>query len=146
MIEQNGKRINNMIVNVIIEKAPNGTYDANLEYSEFLTFGLLGQGATVKECIDDFYRTRDDMRDLYNEEGKPFPEDLEFNFKYDIPSFLQYYSGFLTLAGLSRITGVNQGQLSHYLTGHRRPSERTARKIQDALHAFGKEISQVSFV
>lgn len=135
-----------MKVNVIIEKGSDGTYDANMEYNEGLTFGLMGQGGSVKECIDDFFVTRDEMKLLYEEEGKNFPADLEFCFKYDIPSFLQYYSNYLTLAGLSRITGVNQGQLSHYLTGHRRPSEKTVEKIQNALREFGKEISQVSFV
>jgi len=49
------------------------------------------------------------------------------------------------LAGLERLTGVNQGQLSHYLTGKRKPSAKTTQKIQRHLHAFGKELQHLEF-
>ncbi len=133
-----------MNIRVFIERGNDG-YSAYMPDENNLPFGLIGDGDTAQEAINDFYKARDEMKDLFKEEGKEFP-DVEFEFSYDIPSFLAYYCDRLSIAGLSRITGVNQGQLSHYLTGHRRPSEKTARKIQDALHAFGKEISQVSFV
>ncbi|WP_230590064.1 helix-turn-helix domain-containing protein [Bacteroides fragilis] len=44
------------------------------------------------------------------------------------------------------MTGVAQGQLSHYVTGRRRPSKKTIEKIQNALQNFGKELSHVNFV
>ena len=50
-----------------------------------------------------------------------------------------------SLAGLARITGVNQGQLSHYVTGRRRPSKSTVEKIEQSLHDFANEIGQVKF-
>lgn len=131
---------------VIIEKGSDGSYDANLEYRDDLTFGLLGQGSTVQECIADFYNNRDEMKDLYHDSGKEFPENLEFEYKYDVPSFLSYYSKILSLSGLHRLTGVNQGQLSHYVTGHRKPSPKTVEKIEKSLHAFANEISQVHFI
>jgi transcriptional regulator with XRE-family HTH domain len=52
----------------------------------------------------------------------------------------------LSLAGLERITGVAQGQLSHYLTGRRNPSKKTVEKIQHSIHEFANELSQVKFV
>ncbi len=52
----------------------------------------------------------------------------------------------LSLAGLHRLTGINQGQLSHYVTGHRKPSPKTILKIENSLHNFAKEISQIHFV
>ena len=61
-------------------------------------------------------------------------------------SFLNYYAYAFTLAGLARITGVNQGQLSHYVTGHRRPSRSTVEKIENSLHEFADEIGQLKFV
>lgn len=136
-----------MKVDVFIEKGLDGTYDVHFgEDTKSLTFGLLGQGNTVPEAIDDFYNSRNEMKELYIEKGKSFPDNLEFNFKYDTASFLAYYSKVLSLAGLQRITGVNQGQLSHYVTGHRKPSPKTVEKIEKSLHAFAKEISQVHFV
>jgi len=50
------------------------------------------------------------------------------------------------LAGLERLTGVNQGQLSHYFTGRRKPSQQTIDKIQIALNNFGKELQQLHLV
>ena len=63
----------------------------------------------------------------------------------DNASFLEYYSKIISLAGLERLTGVNQGQLSHYLTGKRKPSAKTTQKIQRHLHAFGKELQHLEF-
>lgn len=107
-----------------------------------LRFNAIGEGATAKEAHDDFMAVVDAFR-------ADFPEELaelKFEFSYDLASFLAYYSGKLTLAGLSRITGVAQGQLSHYITGRRNPSPRTVEKINRALHSFGSELSQVNFV
>lgn len=72
--------------------------------------------------------------------------EAEFSFSYDFSSFLAYYSKIFSLAGLSRLTGINQGQLSHYLTGRTTPSKKTIMKIQSAIHALSAELSQVNFV
>ena len=84
------------------------------------------------------------MQEVYAEEGSKFP-DVEFDFIYDMASFLNYYAYAFSLAGLARITGVNQGQLSHYVTGRRRPSKSTVEKIEQSLHDFANEIGQVKF-
>lgn len=47
---------------------------------------------------------------------------------------------------MERLTGVNQGQLSHYVTGRRKPSKRTIEKIESKLHEFEKELYQVEFI
>ena len=135
-----------MKLNVVIEKGNDGRLDAVLEYSDKITFGLLGQGDTVEDAITDFYNTYNEMKQLYADEGRDFPDDLEFIFKYDIQSFLQFYKGKLTLAGLERITGINQVQLSQYVNGYRRPNRRTTEKIEKRLHVFGNELSKVQFV
>ena len=136
-----------MKVDVLIEKGLDGTYDVHMgEQTKGLTFGLLGQGDSVQEAIDDFRNSRDEIITYYKEVGKPFPEDLEFVFKYDTASFLAYYSNVLSLAGLGRLTGIAQGQLSHYVTGRRKPSQKTVQKIEKSLHKFADEISQVQLV
>jgi hypothetical protein len=134
-----------MKVKVIIERGLDGTYDANMEFHEDIPFGLLGQGNTVLETISDFYHSYVEMQTFYADEGKECPA-LEFEFKYDTASFLQQYAYAFTLAGLERITGVNQRQLSHYINGVRKPSEKTTRKIEERLHAFGAEIAAVRFI
>ena len=46
-----------MKVQVIIERGADGTFDANMEFINSIPFGLLGQGKTVSEAIDDFYNS-----------------------------------------------------------------------------------------
>jgi hypothetical protein len=117
-------------VRVFIERAKDGFYSAYMPDDNNLHFGAIGEGTTAKEAHDDFLAVVDAFRADFPEEVA----DLQFEFSYDLASFLAYYSGKLTLAGLSRITGVAQGQLSHYITGHRNPSARTVEKISRALH------------
>ena len=119
-------------VRVFIERGRDGGYGAYMPDDNGLSYGVSGVGDTVAEVVDDFNAAYEEMKEYYAEEGKPF-EEVEFAFSYDVPSFLQYYKGLLTLAGLSHITGVAQGQLSHYVTGRRHPSVKTVEKIQKAL-------------
>ena len=129
-------------IRVFIERAKDGIYSAYMPDDNNLKFNAIGEGATAKEAQEDFLAVVDAFRVDFPEEV----EALEFDFSYDVASFLAYYSGKLTLAGLSRITGVAQGQLSHYINGRRNPSPHTVEKIDNALHAFASELSQVHFV
>lgn len=131
-----------MEVSVFIEMGNDGTYGAYIPGENPLSFGVIGEGNTVEEAKQDFLN----VFNAYKEDGEEVPDQVQFVFSYDVPSFLAYYSKRLTLAGLERITGVAQGQLSHYVTGRRKPSRQTVEKIQRALQAFGKELSHVSFV
>ncbi len=128
----------------VIEKGADGTYGVFIE-SDNVPFGVIGDGKTIAEAVADFNNSVEEMRVYYAEKGKEFPQ-LEFEFKYDTASFLQQYAYAFTLAGLGRITGVNQRQLSHYINGVRKPSEKTTRKIENSLHKFGAEIAAVRFV
>ncbi|SRR5690554_245248 len=135
-----------MKLEVIIQKAEN-RYELVINPAQDynIDFGLFGEGATVKEAIEDFLISRDDIKELYEDENKIFP-DLEFQYKHDLPSFLEYYSRLISFAGLERLTGVNQSQLSQYVQGYRKPSKKTAKKIEEKLHSFAKELNQVQFV
>lgn len=130
-------------VTAFIERGKDGTYGVYIDLEDnTLNYGIHGDGATVKEAIDSFNTSYNDMKANYKKRNLNFVE-AEFEFKYDVASFLQYYSKILSLAGLERLTGVNQGQLSHYVTGHRKPSKKTAEKIQTKLHAFGEELTHL---
>lgn len=131
-------------VKAIIERAGDGTYSVYMDADD-MSYLITGTGETAEDAIKSFQVNYEDMKQYYANEGKEF-EEVEFAYEYDMASFLSYYCKAFSLAGLSRITGVNQGQLSHYVTGHRTPSERTKLKIQDSIRAFAKELSQVNFV
>jgi len=130
-------------VNAIIERANDGNYSIYMD-ADNISYLITGTGKTAEEAIRNFKINYEDMRHYYAEVGKAFVE-VEFNYIYDMASFLSYFSKAFTLAGLSRITGINQGQLSHYVTGRRNPSKQTIEKIEKSVHCFAKDLSQVKF-
>ena len=130
-------------INVVIERGIDGSFSGYIA-EDNCEFGCIGEGKSVEETKADFMKAVGEMQEVYAEEGSKFP-DVEFDFIYDMASFLNYYAYAFSLAGLARITGVNQGQLSHYVTGRRRPSKSTVEKIEQSLHDFANEIGQVKF-
>lgn len=130
-------------IKTFIERSNDGSYSAYIE-NNTLNYGIHGTGKTAKEAVDDFMSAYEAMKEFYNMEGIDF-EEVDFEFQYDMSSFLQYYSKTLSLSGLERITGVNQRQLSHYATGRRKPCKKTVEKIENSLHSFAKELHQVHF-
>jgi len=135
-----------MKVKAFIERGNDGSFGVYVDLeNNTLNYGIIGEGKTIKEAIDDFHNSYKEMKELYLSESKHF-EEAEFEFKYDTASFLAYYSNVLSLAGLGRLTGINQGQLSHYVTGRRKPSHKTVQKIEKSLHDFAAEIGQVQLI
>lgn len=131
-------------VKAIIERASDGTYSIYSDADD-LSYLITGTGKTVEQAKQDFASGYADMRQYYEQQGKDF-EEVEMLFSYDVASFLAYYSKVLSLAGLSRLTGINPQQLSHYATGRRNPSAKTVKKIEDSIHAFGGELSAMRFM
>ncbi len=130
-------------VKAIIERANDGSYSVYMD-SDSTDYMITGTGQTAEEAIRLFRGGYEDTKRYYREEGKDFKE-VEFEFCYDMPSFLQHFAYALTLAGLSRITGVNQGQLSHYINGVSKPGRKTIEKIQNGIHRFAGELASVKF-
>lgn len=131
-------------VNAIIERANDGSFSIYSDADD-LSYLITGTGKTVadaKKCFEDGY---EDMRRHYNAIGKRFTK-VEMIYKYDMASFLSYYASSFSLAGLSRITGINQGQLSHYVTGRSIPSAKTIRKMENAIHQFADDLKSVQFI
>lgn len=130
-------------VKAFIERNNEGIYSVYIDLEDTtLNYGIHGTGKTSKEALNDFNTSYKEMKAFYKEKGRDFVE-ADFSFQYDTASFLSYYSKFISLAGLQRITGVHQGQLSHYLTGHRKPSKKTAEKIEQKIRNFGKELAHL---
>ena len=134
------------IVKVFIERGNDGTYSVYVDLeNKTLNYGIHGNGKTAIEAIQDFVSAYESMKEFYNQKDKDFVE-AKFSYVYDVASFLAYYGSILSLAGMERLTGVNQGQLSHYVTGRRKPSKTTIAKIEKKLHEFGNELNQVQFI
>lgn len=110
-------------------------------FEEDLPFGCFGEGRSAKEAKEDFLGVFEAMR-LKHLERTGENVEAEFEFVYDASAFLQYYKGLLTLAGLSRMTGINKGQLSQYVTGRRHPSPKTQERIKVSVQQFAQELSR----
>lgn len=143
--------LNNIIANdmktvkAYIAREKDGSYSIFVDDKAPINYGLVGEGKTVQEAIEEWNRVYEGMKESYARDGMPFQE-AKFTFVYDVPSFLSYYGGLLTFKGLSKLTGVSAAQLSQYATGYRNPSPRTTSKIQNGLHVFSEELSHLQLV
>jgi predicted RNase H-like HicB family nuclease len=70
--------------------------------------------------------------------------DYEFEYRFlDAISLLRAYEPFLSLAAISRASGINQHLLSHYANGLKRPRPEQRRRIVEGLHKIGRELISV---
>jgi hypothetical protein len=132
-------------VKAFIERGNDGSFGVYMDLKEDkLDYSVSGGGKTAKEAVADFYAAYGTVRKYCEKTQEPF-EEVEFDFHYDVASFLSYYSKVLTLSGLEQLTGVNQRQLSHYANGVKCPRPAMVKKIEEALHSFSRDIGQVHF-
>lgn len=133
-----------MKVKTIIETGKNLDFDIYTD-DDSLGFMLLGQGKTLDEAKADLLKSKDEMKKLYANRGEIFDFDnLDFEYVFDTISFLKYSP--FTLAGLSKATCINCKQLSHYVTGYRKPSPKTVQKIQDGVTRFISSFRNMTLV
>lgn len=130
-------------VKAYISREKNGTYSIFVDENAPINYGLIGEGKTVGEAIQEWNNMYLAMKESYAKDNMPFVE-AEFKFAYDVPSFLSYFSNIISLKGLAKMTGISAAQLSQYATGYRNPSPKTTVKIQNGLHNIAKELSQVA--
>ena len=70
--------------------------------------------------------------------------NYEFEYNYmDAAALIHACEIYATIAALSRATGINQRQLSHYANGlrHQRPEQR--QRIIEGVHQIGRELLSV---
>ena len=131
-------------VTAVIETGPDHRYSI-YSCDGCLPYGVIGTGDTIPEAKEDFMCAYEEVKASIVESGEPFI-DAEFVFRYDIPSFLQEFAYAFTLSGLERITGINQKQLGHYVSGYRKPSAKTIRRMEEGIHKFCEHLSEIHFV
>lgn len=103
------------------------------------------------ETLDGLKQAFEESFDLHVqsmiEDGDELPEVLkgEYTFKYILSTraLLYYYDGILTRAAISRLTGINEKQLGHYMQGVRNPRKEQRERIVTGLRKLGKELESV---
>ena len=91
------------------------------ETLEFHVQGMLADGDDVPQWLVD--------------------RDYEFVFVYvDTAALLRSSERFASMAAISRASGINQRQLSHYATGLKHPRPEQRQRIVEGLHKIGREL------
>lgn len=102
-------------------------------FSEFVNY--------VQESIDFYVDCAKSDHESY---PAIFDSTYGLLFKMDVQSLLYCYDKILTRAALSRMTGINQRQLGHYICGRSKPRKPQSERIVNALHALGKELQAIT--
>lgn len=124
-------------IKITIEKNEDGFW----AYSENVP-GIAGGGDTVEECKQDILDSIETAKMLEGKNKFKYADgEYELVYKFDTESLLDYYGKIFTKAALERITGINQKQIQHYSTGHRKPRAAQVKKIETALHKLGEELT-----
>jgi hypothetical protein len=132
------------IFKVNVSKTPKG-YCAAME-------ALPGWIVGVTGSFQDLQREVKESIEFYVEcakaDAEDYPEELDneygLEYVFSIESLLCFYDGIISRASISRMTGINERQLGHYICGRSRPRKEQQTKIVKAFHQLGKELLSVS--
>ena len=130
-------------VEAIIERASDGTYTVYCKDDIFS-----GAGNTLESAKRDMQDQMAFYRETAIAEGFKYPDwlDGEYNISYttDATSLLKYYIGvgIFSLAGLEKVTGINQKQLWSYLNGTK-PRKAQSDRIVAGFRALNNDLSAI---
>lgn len=81
-------------------------------------------------------------------DGEPIPAEFEgeweFEWKLTARAMLHYTEGLVPKSAISKATGINQQQLTHYASGYRVPRPMMRQKILDGIHSIAALLSSIS--
>lgn len=135
-----------MKVTAIVERSKDGLYSI---YSDERIgrdcFG--GYGESVAEAKKDFLVSVQEAIENAIKDGfddVPVFEAVNVQFKYDIPSFFNYFD-FFNVSKFATYAGVNESRMRAYKSGTAFPGEKTTKKILKAVQTIVREMSVASF-
>ena len=71
-------------------------------------------------------------------------KEYEFEYKFlDAKSLLNAYSPYISLAAISRASGINQNLLSQYAKGLKNAGPNQLKRITDTIYKIGKELTAI---
>lgn len=107
--------------------------------------GCVATGKTFEEVKENYISALEfhleglDKKDI----PKELRGDYELEFEFTAQALLHRFDKILTRAALSRVTGINERQLGHYVSGYRNPKPQQKQKIIEGFHKLGKEFLSV---
>ena len=134
-----------MKITAIVERSSDGLYSI---YSHDTIgrdcFG--GFGESVEKAKKDFYSSiREAIENAHKDgfDNIPVFEAVNVEFKYDIPSFFNYFD-FLNVSRFATYAGINESRMRAYKSGAAFPGEKTTKKILNAVQRIAREMSMAS--
>lgn len=108
--------------------------------------GIYAAGDTIEAVKADTYAAIEGIKRNLPEDRWPeqIKGDFEIEWKFDVQSFLEYYHGFMSLAGMEKMTGINQKQLSNYLNHRSTPRRKQANRMLEGIHRFAAELMSIT--
>jgi len=84
-------------------------------------------------------------------DGDSLPEYIlkgkyQFDFELGASAMLHLVDGLISRSAISKVTGINEKQLSHYLTGHRIAREAQNKKIASGIINISHQINELSAI
>lgn len=130
---------------VKIEKQSDGSYIAYNVGDKQVS--LIGTGETVTSAKEDFFNSVEEAIETYTEMELNVPECLltEVQFKFDLSSLFEYYD-VLNVSAFARYVGINPTLMRQYKQGKTYISETQLQKIEDSIHAIGKQFTELQLV
>lgn len=104
---------------------------------------IMVTGSTLDEFKKEFEESFAFHIEGLRENGDHIPDYIlsgKYHIVYDLEAtaLLKEAEKFTTLAAISRATGINQKQLSHYATGLKQPRPSSRARIIKGLHDIGR--------
>ena len=108
----------------------------------------IATGCSLEELRINFERSLKLHLQGMKEDGEDIPaefsEDYELVYYLTGKALMHYVDQYVTRKALSRETGINLQQLSHYAKGHRNPRPEMQEKIIQGIRNIGKQLSEIS--
>ena len=108
---------------------------------------------TTGRSLEELQRNMDEALHFHIEgmleEGMTIPEEFkqttwEYDWQLTARAMLHYTEGLVPKAALSKETGINQQQLTHYASGYRIPRPAMRQRILDGIHAIAARLAAIS--
>lgn len=116
-------------------------------FSENVPGGVAFTADTYEKMLCEAQETLDFHLQGYVEDGETpqwyLDKDYELVFQPTAAALLHSLDADLSLASISRATGINQAQLSHYANGLKIPRPAQRQRIIDGIHAIGRRLLAV---
>lgn len=108
--------------------------------------GIYAAGSSIDDVKADAEKAIRLLKENLPESQWPdeIRDDYEIEWKFEVTSFLEYYSSFMSLAGMEKMTGINQKQLSNYLNHRAVPRKKQAERIREGIHKFAHELLSIT--